>query len=542
MDSNGVYRRYLGWKLSNGKLIQHLFRLGRDPEKARLANLRLEALWDAVVNRSKRLEPNGQGMEPRPLWDDATLAIGQAVARGEQMCSVTPPAELASLPAELQVAWLGRLQADFPIIPLRLEGPDIYIRGVDGIRQVIEVKSSFLAALKEPVSTKTLHQALDGYAAYIREKYKDKPSERPQQLSISLLRRHSENHSLDQLDADKIETWLAYWCRRPVSDSTKKPLAFTTCRNVLIVLRQFLRWLNRSRQQFGWQLPAAFTFPRCKIAKTAEDRVKKRQHFKIAELTVIWKYAKPWDRALILLALNCGFSKREIATLQLGEIVTRKGRTYIKRHRTKTDVYGEWLLWPETVEALDYLKGLHREDSVYVVNNQAGRHLAKGTPKGNENQTIKNHWDKIFKRMAEDRQSCRKLPFKHLRKTGATLMRHLKIENAAELASMYLAHGEKADSGDRLLPVYTERPWKKLHRALLRLRKKLLPILTSVAKPWEPTVMRIPLQKVAKVVELRKGGKTLTEIAGEVGLHWSTVRRICNRQCSPDRAEGSPGE
>src|SRR5262249_42009007 len=149
-------------------------------------------------------------------------------------------------------------------------------------------------------------------------------------------------------------------------------------------------------------MPRAFNFSRCKIDRTPADRVNKRRYFKVGELKTIWEYAKPWDRALILLALNCGFGKREIATLQPGEIVEKKGRTYIKRHRTKTDVYGEGLLWPETVEALRFLRQFFVGDFTYAVVNKAGKSLAKGTAKGNENQTIKNHWDNILKRITAD--------------------------------------------------------------------------------------------------------------------------------------------
>ena len=62
------------------------------------------------------------------------------------------------------------------------------------------------------------------------------------------------------------------------------------------------------------------------------DMVKKRKHrhFTLDELKTIWKYAKPWERALILLALNCGFSKAEIASLQPCEVVKGTKHTFIR--------------------------------------------------------------------------------------------------------------------------------------------------------------------------------------------------------------------
>lgn len=267
LDAEGRYRRYLGWKLLGDRRVQHLFRLGKVEERAKLANGKLEKLWEAVVTRWKRLRREGRAESAEPMWDAVTLTIGQAIARGQDDCVVSPPANIRSLAVELQVAWLARLQADFPFILLSLVEPDIYINGVSGLREVIEVKQKLLTTLKEPVSTHTLYQALDAYRDYIGEKYAEKPSKRPQQTSIALLKQHSEDHLLDKLDADRIETWLAYWCRRLASKDSGQPLAFTTCRNTLIVMRQFLRWLSRS-QAFAWTLPGAFVFPRCKITGT----------------------------------------------------------------------------------------------------------------------------------------------------------------------------------------------------------------------------------------------------------------------------------
>ncbi|HKI35737.1 MAG TPA: hypothetical protein VKA46_28030 [Gemmataceae bacterium] len=537
-DVEGRYRRYIGWKWGNGRPIQHLFRLGRDEQQAKAANYRLEQLWDAVVARWKRQRTEGTTEEPAPVWDDITLAIGQAIAKGQTTCTLYPPPGMENMHPAALATWLAVLQTQFPTIGLKL--PDTtQEQGVQGMKRREAILESsrrlterLLGALGEAART-TVYEALDAYSAYLGEKYKEKPSNRPQQLSITLLKQHTDDFGLNKLDADRIETWLAYWCRRPASKDTAKPggstLAFTTCRNVLIVMRQFLRWLSRS-PQFDWTLPGGFVFPRCQIVKVAADRVKKRRHFTLDELKTIWQYAKPWERALILLALNCGFSKAEIATLQPSEIVQGMRHTFIKRDRRKTDVYGEWVLWSETLEALDYLKQYQKPDSVYVVLNTAGTPLNKGTRKGNENQVIKNHWDNLFKRIHADHPDFYKLPFKHLRKTGANLIRHMKGgRRLSELASMYLAHGERTDGNDQLLQACTDRPWKKLHRVLLRLRAMLLPMLTSVESPWAYTMNTISPVKRARVKELRAAGKTLKVIAAEVGLHEMTVGKICRQ-------------
>jgi hypothetical protein len=180
------------------------------------------------------------------------------------------------------------------------------------------------------------------------------------------------------------------------------------------------------------------------------------------------------------LALNCGFGNREVATLQFAEVIHGKKHSFIKRHRGKPGVYAEWVLWPETVEALAYLEQFRPEGAAFVVADRDGKPLTERMKSDNKNDTIARHWKRMLGRVEADCPGFHKLSFKHLRKTGASMVRHLHVENAAELSTMYLAHGETADSRDSLLPVYTSRPWKKLHRALLKLRKKLLPVVGRV--------------------------------------------------------------
>jgi hypothetical protein len=528
-DTEGRYRRYIGWKEGNGdRAIQHLFRLGRDETKAKLANMRLERLWECIDALWKLNKSNGKTDAPIPMWDDYTLAIGQSIAKGEEVCTLTAP---PGVPPGVALEWVALMQQWYPVIPLRLR-EEITRAGVEEVerrrttaensRKLAEMA---LAAAGVPIGT--LHQALDAYREYIEQKYKDKPSLHPQLTTLALIKRHQSDAELAEFDADGIEQMLAYWSRRPMGDKGK-PLAVTTCRNAGIVTRQFLRWLSRS-PRFDWLLPGGFTFPRTRITVLPADNANKlrRKHFKVEELKTLWQYAQPWDRALMLLALNAGFANREIATLQTAEIVQSNKHSYIKRHRTKTGVYAEWVLWPETLQALEYLEQFRPAAAAFVVADRDGKSLTHRMKSDNKNDTIQRHWKRVLARVEADYPGFHKLSFKFLRKTGASLIRHLHVENAAELASMYLAHGEASDSRDALLPVYAARPWKKLHRALLKLRKKLLPVFTSVENPWEGRGTRISPATVAKVKELRAGGMKLTEIAAKVGLHHVTVGKLC---------------
>src|SRR5262249_61873620 len=117
-DPEGRYRRYIGWKLGNGtRPIQHLFRLGRDGAEAQRRNMRLERLWECVVDLWKLHKRNGRTDEPSPLWDDYTLAIGQAIAWGEEVCTLTPPPGVAP---GVALEWLAVMAPVYPGMPLEL--------------------------------------------------------------------------------------------------------------------------------------------------------------------------------------------------------------------------------------------------------------------------------------------------------------------------------------------------------------------------------------------------------------------------------------
>jgi hypothetical protein len=385
------------------------------------------------------------------------------------------------------------------------------------------------------VVTASLHQALDAYRQFIEQLYKDRPSLHPQLTSLALIRRHQADTSLDRLDADGIEEMLAYWSRRPMG-AEGKTLALTTCRNAGTVTRQFLRWLSRS-PRFDWTLPGGFTFPRSRITVLPIDHADKvkRKYFRVGELKILWQYARPWERALMVLALNCGFANREIATLQTVEVVKGRKHSFIKRHRVKTGVYAEWVLWPETLAALRYLEQFRPASLAFVVADRDGKALTERLKSDNKNDTIQRHWRRVLERVEADHPGFYKLPFKCLRKTGGNLIRHMDLENATELTSMYHSRSGTADSADSLLPVYTTRPWRKLHRALLKLRKKLLPVFSSVEKPWEGRGTTISPMTIAKIKELRAAGKKLAEIAAIVGLHYVTVGKLCrNRKPSQE--------
>jgi hypothetical protein len=532
-DARGNWRRQnLGLRTTpKGDFTKATFTFGKDFDAACKRVVLLEQMWSAIQTEWEK-KPVG----PHPVWSSDTYRVALVVARGDSPIHLdVPPTYTARPPGqrdERVAMWHGFLRELFPFLDIRLGSSDDREAAERGAERLTA------SAMREMEAVATanrvrgcqvggfLHPALDAYGEYLSKKYGRTAYARTQANLIKLLKGHLDNQSLSAMTADRIETVLSYFARRPLSKYDNQPLAFYTCRNVLITFRAFLRWLNRS-ESFDWELPRAFDFPRVKISKSATDRVRSRRVFKRTELALLWQYALPWDRALMTLALNCGFSKAELSTLQTAEVVRVKGQTHIRRERVKTDAYGEWLLWEETVAALAYLKGLKKSDTPYAVVSKTGKPLNRLTRGGNENPIIANHWNRLLKRVRADYPDIPKLPFKCLRKTGANLVRRLAKVRPTELASMYLAHSERSDSTDKLLHHYTDRPWPLLHKTLRKLRRKLDGVFSAVTEPWAEQRQTISPLTRQRIRDLRAEGKTLKEIAAVVGLHWVTVGKYC---------------
>src|SRR5262245_13500972 len=127
-DGDGIFYRELGWKQGKepGKFRQHKFYLGSDLTEAQVRYLRLSQVWAATEKRWVR-----EGESGRPLWDETTLPIAQAVSRGESECHLELPwwAVEDGLDAATMVCWLQDLQKDFYMIRLSLADAEMQASG-----------------------------------------------------------------------------------------------------------------------------------------------------------------------------------------------------------------------------------------------------------------------------------------------------------------------------------------------------------------------------------------------------------------------------
>ena len=567
-DSRGNFQRDLGWKEEEGK-AQHRFYFGTDPQAAQHRVLSVMECWDAVEARWKRAADIPH-RTLRPVWDKLSLSIGKAVAAGQAelhfdpseyfqrtvsepheeegveglVQTITVPSVLVD--ADSLLRWINELQADFPMICLVQDGswPQEARQQVEARAKTFKTMADSSSVLVNGVKAtgQTLHQALDAFSVWHTEHYRDvagRTSEHGNACigQIDTIKNHVKNMPLDRFDLKTIDALIDYWAARPISKHGKA-VAKDTAKNTIKRIRNFVKWLNRSTD-FAWRKPLDYEIRPARIKLTPAEKAKRFsptqvQTYSVDEIATIWKYASPRERVLIVLALNCGFGMRELGTLQLSEIGLDKPHghydvigSFIKRGRYKTDVYGEWSLWPESVAAINWFLGQRpncQETAFFVTRD--GKTLVEPTEGNNRNGRIASVWDRLIKRIMVDVPGFKKLSFNKLRKTGGNLMRRLA---GGELFAVYMAHGQSV-RGDDLAEVYSDRPFDQVFQALDKVRSELAPVFDGVTCPFPigDYKKRNPSVSIAvreKIISLRQSGKQYKDIATECEVSIDTVRR-----------------
>src|SRR5205823_4012763 len=185
---------------------------------------------------------------------------------------------------------------------------------------------------------------------------------------VAFFKRHVADCSLDELSAHRIEEILDVLRCRPAGKNGK-PVSVAWAQNCMKQFRSFLRWLNKSAE-FAWKRPSDLELAPMRIPlfpgeRTGLMRSSQVQTYSLDDLRQLWQYGSSFHRLLLLLALNGGFGRGEIASLELADVQLHQKHpherevgyassaedSWIFRMRHKTGVYGEFKLWPQTVQA-----------------------------------------------------------------------------------------------------------------------------------------------------------------------------------------------
>ena len=313
-----------------------------------------------------------------------------------------------------------------------------------------------------------------------------------------------------------------------------------SCVNQIKRLRDFVKWLNRE-SAFKWRRPYDLDWPKIKVQDTADELAARAnpdqvQTYTSGELAILWEYALPSERAYLIFALNCAFGRAEIGSLLQREITLNMAHrkygnvgNWIFKVRPKTKVYGEWELFPETVQAIEWVLK-HRpeseKDNLFLDAN--GGLIIEYTSGGNANQTIPSAWQRLTDRVRKDHAKFKDIGFKFLRKTMTDWVRD---EFGGEIANIFSFHGAVLPESDNILEVYSNKPFWRVHQACGWLRQKLAPVFAKVPEPFpdQPEFARpaISIGTIKEIKELAGQGLGPNAVSNITGLPETTVRRYC---------------
>lgn len=598
-DKKGLFVRNLGWRKTPSGYSQKKFYLGRQEPQARIASLKLEQLWDAVCRRweaatppTPRLSskpnprhkittetistPNGPltalhsigvgeldfERPGKPIWDEVSLTIAEAIRNGEATVRVPLPRQLgqSGLTSPSIGQWLDQLRRDVPFIHIELLDEELQGEAESEIKtEGDKLIKRGRRMLFQGAGGETMHLALDEYIKALESKHVNldgtvNPTGTAQVRQAQFLKECLSDCLLADLDTPRILAYQEMLALRPPGKRVKR-IAVRTARNYIKQFRHFIRWLSTA-PGFSWKRPSDLEFTAIRIPETVQEkataaRTSRVQTYSYDEIQILWEYASPLKRLLLLMGLNCGFDAKMIATLQPEDIhlnqehpsareiqyQSTENDSWIFRLRNKTSVYGEWKLWPITVSALEWWQKqrsqieIAEDVSAFLVN-QKGRAYDTPTAGNDRNMQIPNLWrgltDKI--RKDEDHSEFRKLSFGKLRKTAGNLIR---VESSGEAAGVFLCHGTPVKSDD-LLDFYTNRPFAKVFEAIDLVGQRLSPIWSSVESPFPEQRKRggsnISQSKISRIKSMRRQGFKLDYIAKNLGVTKQTVSRHSHKK------------
>ncbi len=347
-------------------------------------------------------------------------------------------------------------------------------------------------------SSLTLHAAID---AYVQRQYQRAASGQitdatvdKVKFSLARFKKFAEDRPLSAWTFGDCRSTVDYFAGRP-KKANGQPLSDQTAADTIVTIRAFFAdAIDRSE----WTTPnvaKAFAFKRENLLTEAElDAKGVVKTFTIDELRTLYRFCNNTRARLhFLLALNCGFTQKEIATLRLSHIhfdrPTKNGGkvSYIKRRRHKTKVWGKWRLWNETRMLLKlHLAPADEQqnpNSLALLSNEGNPLVGKNIKGPSRYDLIRGFWRKQldYANIGAASRSpfitgqpfapVRVLGFKYLRKTASQLIRNASDKDTSEA---FLAHSDKT-----MGRAYNNANMKKLSKALRKVRVQLEPMFAE---------------------------------------------------------------
>jgi hypothetical protein len=473
------------------------------------------------------------------------------------------------------------MQRHYPMISLVAEEEAAYLSGSAANRAMVEAQLGDLHGqieqLQEEVASREgkhmrgghiskadvsrqgrmLHDAMRAYIKWIEHDYfrpalgRVNDGGRTKMRQVQTLMTRHENLPLSMLDEAAVEEMLRFWRQRPFKKNSTKPISKKSAENYVGELKRFFRWLHKCKD-FDWRKSENFDEIKTKVDAAPGDQQRKLVQvdtFSLDELRLLNEYATPLERVFLLLGLNCGFGVAEIASLLVGEVVLFQGHdqrhqeilgyqttnadSFIKRIRRKNGVYGEHILFPQTVQAMQWVLQRRRKhpdfrpESILLLNDK-GVPYNQPTKGDHRNQQIPNRFAELVRRVRRDHPEFPTLSFGKLRKTAGDLIRRFA---GGEIHAVFMCHGQPVAT-DNLTDVYSNRPFGKVFKAIRDVEEYLQPVFVAAgAAPFQSRLSQVAYRSEThdKIVELHNQGRRVPEIAAEVSRSQTAVRKHIRR-------------
>ncbi len=290
------------------------------------------------------------------------------------------------------------------------------------------------------------------------------------------------NVALSQLDQDACEKLYKTLRERPTkADGSHYSKKY--CQHLISCLTLALEAADTG-DTFRWELPKKFHKVKTKVARVEADDQKPIEipNFTITDLCILWQVARPQERLLLALGLNCAMGADQIGRLTIDRCHLKEdGKvSYIKSRRYKKDVMGLWRLFGSTKALIQWAidsrpKTAAAKSHKLLLVNSKGKGLYDRTDSGERSRQIANMWYRLLDRAAKKapqfaKGGRKRLGFNSLRDTSAQMVRNMA---GGELASIHLAH--KHGTSDELLVNYTNPIFQQLKKVHRKMERKLAP-------------------------------------------------------------------
>ena len=561
-DPKGHYRPYLGFRLdSDGNRKEYRFNLGKDE---RAANSRMNRLYD-LIDESELV------VQQPMVWTPFAFYAAKLIEKGT--FTIPYPFQQHLMREDDPTAQYAQMlhveQQNHPSLHIIPAESDLYAHGVKINTLVVqeelkelEEAARFLGVITtrqvmpDRLVTGTFHEALDAYGQDVVHKDNVRAGTEGELTQYGRLRmerigRFKERHhdiQLTGLTLDACTDLVRYWANRPPTKNRRtkkldgKPVARKTADHHIKELFSFFGWLDAT-SRFSWIKPRGMDRINRKIAEFDDERSKKlsavqKATYSVEELAVLNRHATPLERLFLYVALNCGMGAAELGRLRLNdfrfdqkhEFAEQLGfhsteeDSFIRFLRPKTSVFGEWLLWAETVEMVRW--GFARAEEIghdLLFISEEGRPWYNERANRNPQAKFTNVLNTLIRRVKKSDPDFRRLAFGTLRDTLPNLLRR---NYSSEMASICLAHGSTY-KGDSLLDCYTDKPFGRFHGMMRDARSMMTEMFEAVEDdPTNAPIQQyLPLKVRETMQAMLREQKPTAEIAKACGVSRATVCR-----------------